>query len=92
MSSNRSQAKSAKKAKVEVQTLETSLVIQFTSANGDKLDPSVELPLDTTVKQLETLLNTLLKNEDQVQQTLERQKKKKTEITTSRHLGSSSSL
>lgn len=55
-------SKPAKKQKIEAE----SLVVQFSSATGEKLEPSVDLPLSTTTKQLETLLNTLLKNEEQV--------------------------
>jgi hypothetical protein len=61
-----------KKLKVEGREaplpLADSLIVQFKSAQGDLLDPPVDLPQTTTVEQLEKLLNSLLKNEETVRE------------------------
>lgn len=46
--------------------LPSSIITSFTSAEGQQTGPSIELLLGSTQKQMETLVNTLLSNEDLV--------------------------
>jgi hypothetical protein len=60
----------AKKSKVNesvAQSLPSSLIVSFKSQEGEAGGtPSVDLSVDTTSKQLELLINSLLSHEDSV--------------------------
>ena len=59
----------AKKSKTgpTIQEPPSSLIVGFKSQDGEeKSTPSVDLPVDTSSKQLELLINSLLGNEDSV--------------------------
>ena len=46
--------------------LPSSVVARFCSAEGERTGPQVEVPVGTSNKQLEVLVNSLLENEDPV--------------------------
>lgn len=49
------------------QPLPTSLIAVFTSQDGERTDfPPIELPIGSTTKQLEALVNSLMGNSDVV--------------------------
>ena len=44
-----------------------SLVAQFCNADGERVGPPVDLPVDLTQKQMQDVLNKLQENEEEVQ-------------------------
>lgn len=57
-----------KRQKVEEKKVEipSSIVAHFTTQEGVRTGPPVEIPVTSTTKQLETLINALLENTDPV--------------------------
>ena len=58
---------SAKK-RPKVAAIPSSIIVAFVNQDGDNSGPPIDLPVATTTKQLEQLVNSLLENENTVSQ------------------------
>lgn len=44
----------------------SSMIVQFSTLEGEDKGPQIDIPLDSTVLQMEELMNQLLENQDKV--------------------------
>lgn len=44
----------------------SSMIVQFTTLEGERTGPQIDIPMASTVPQMEELINQLLENEDKV--------------------------
>jgi hypothetical protein len=58
--------KRARVSEKSVKEKQSSIISLFTAQDGSRTGPPIDLPITSTSKQLEALVNTLLENEDTV--------------------------
>lgn len=59
-------ARKAKKARSSAAELPSSLISVFLNEAGERAGPPIDLPVSSTAKQLQGLINSLLNNDDKV--------------------------